>query len=169
MRRESPAPPCGFFLGSWGPTGLLVLRVLLLRPTRGCPRVEKLEKDTAVTKKLQSVSEAQPASNFSRRKHLVGSVLGFPEGRNWLRVGARQDLYFYPSGGPSIRGSGTSQGEASPAGRRSEAGEVWPRLDRPVLGPSTPRALGTRGRSKTCARGRDSAAVKSGLGPELCV
>lgn len=169
MRREPPAPP-------WLPPGALgtnrplgAARPSLKTNLRMSPRREAGE-GYSCNKKATIGVRAQPASNFSSRKHSVGRVLGYPGGRvlGWGE-GGRQDLYFYPFGGPSIGGSGTSPGDASPAGRRGEGDEVWLRRDRPVLGPSVPRAVRTRERSKTCARGRDSAAVKSGLGAELCV
>ena len=145
MRREPPAPPCGFFLGPWVPTGLLVQRVLLLRQTWECPLVEKLEKDTAVTKKLQSVSEAQPASNFSRRKHLVGSVLGFPEGRNWLKEGARQDL-FLPLGWSQYTRFRDLTGRRQPCGAEKRGG--WSLAS---AGSACPRTLDSEGTGDTGA------------------
>ena len=164
MRREPPAPPwlppgalgTSRPLGAAGPPPKTNLRM--------SPRREAGE-GCSFNKKAAVGVRAQPASNFSSRKHSVGRVLDYPggAGAGW---GGRQDLYFHPFRGPSIGPRRETQPcGAERRGRRS----LWLGRDRPVLGPSVPRAVRTPERSKACARGRDRAAVKSGLAAELCL
>ena len=159
MRREPPAPPwlppgalgTSRPLGAAGPPPKTNLRM--------SPRREAGE-GCSFNKKAAVGVRAQPASNFSSRKHSVGRVLDYPGGSGrW--VGRETGSVFSPIPWPQYR---TSPGDAALRG-----GEARETKSLAWAGSACSRTLGSEGSADTgtvkglrSRKGPRSSEVRSG-------